>query len=60
MKYYKKIQSIILHNITPTLNKKYFLKDDPKNKKNDVNMDRIALDIMNMESIIEKERKRCY
>lgn len=25
MKYYKKIQSIILHNITPTLNKKYFV-----------------------------------
>jgi midasin (ATPase involved in ribosome maturation) len=43
-----------------TLNKEYFLKDDPKNKKNNFDMDRIALDIMNLESIIEKERKELF
>ena len=43
-----------------TLNKKYFLKDDPKNIKNDFNIEKIEFDIMNMESIIEKEKKELF
>jgi len=43
-----------------TLNKHYFLKDDPRNKQNKIDMDRISFEIMDMGSIIEKERQKLF
>ena len=43
-----------------TLNNDCYLKDDPRNKTNIINMDIIASKIMTMESIIEKEKKELF